>query len=172
MSDPAQAVRGRAADGSPQESFWDWALRAYAAPGVQEACLQLQDGTGQNVPLLLWAAWTAATGRALDEDTIEGACDCARAWDETAVAPLRALRRALKGVNPDIDDAARESLRAQVKAVELSAERHLMAGLEALAPAPTGPPKPPIEALVAVARVWARVVPRPALTTLAERLPA
>lgn len=173
MSDPAQAVSGRAANGSPQESaFWDWALKAYAAPGVQEACLQLQDGTGQNVPLLLWAAWTAATGRPLDEDAIEGACDCARAWDETAVTPLRTLRRSLKGVNPDIDDAARESLREAVKAVELSAERHLMSGLEALAPAPLGPPRPSIEALVAVARVWARVVPRPALTTLAERLPA
>ena len=61
------------------DPFWDWALKAYAAPGVQEACLQLQDGTGQNVPLLLWAGWTAATGRVLDEDAIEGACDCARA---------------------------------------------------------------------------------------------
>lgn len=166
-------MSGRAANGSPQESaFWDWALKAYAAPGVQEACLQLQDGTGQNVPLLLWAAWTAATGRALDNDAVEGACDCARAWDEAAVTPLRTLRRTLKGTNPDIDNAAREALRDQVKAVELAAERHLMAGLEALAPAPAGPPRAAIEALVAVARVWARVVPRPALTTLAERLPA
>ncbi len=156
----------------PESSFWDWALKAYSAPGVQETCLQLQDGTGQNVPLLLWAAWSAATGRRLDEDAVEGACDCARAWDETAVAPLRALRRTLKGVNPDIDDAARESLREAVKTVELAAERHLMAGLEALAPAPSGPPRPAIDALVAVARVWSRVVPRPGLTTLAERLPA
>lgn len=154
------------------ELFWDWAAKAYAAPGVSEACLQLQDGTGQNVPLLLWAAWTAVTGRILDEDAIEGACDCARAWDAAAVSPLRAIRRTLKGVNPDIDNAAREALRDAVKGVELAAERHLMAGLEALAPAPTTAPRPYIEALAAVARVWARVVPRPALTTLAERLPA
>lgn len=173
MNEPAQAVSGRAANGSPQESpFWDWALKAYAAPGVSDACLQLQDGTGQNVPLLLWAGWTAATGRVLDEDSIEGACDCARAWDAAAVSPLRTLRRTLKNTNPDIDNAARESLREAVKAVELSAERHLMAGLEALAPPSSGPPRPAIEALVAVARVWSRVVPRPALTTLAERLPA
>lgn len=167
MSDPAQA-----ASGNPRESFWDWALKAYAAPGVQEACLQLQDDTGQNVPLLLWAAWTAATGRPLDEDAIEGACDCARAWDEAAVTPLRTLRRSLKATNPDIDNAAREALRDQVKAVELAAERHLMSGLEALAPPSSGALTPYIEALVAVARVWTRVVPRPALTTLAERLPA
>lgn len=153
-------------------SFWDWALTAYAAPGVQETCLQLQDTAGQNVPLLLWAGWTAATGRPLDEDAIEGACDCARAWDEAAVTPLRALRRTLKGVNPDIDNAAREALRDQVKAVELAAERHMMAGLEALAPSPTVAPRTPLDALVAVARVWSRVVPRPGLTMLAERLPA
>ncbi|WGM30869.1 TIGR02444 family protein [Brevundimonas sp. NIBR11] len=152
--------------------FWDWALKAYAAPGVQEACLQLQDRTGQNVPLLLWAAWTAATGRPLDEDAIEGACDTARAWDAAAVEPLRAVRRTLKATNPDMDGTAREALRDQVKAVELAAERHLMAGLEALAPASSGSPSPYIEALVAVARLWTRVVPRPALTTLAERLPA
>ncbi len=156
----------------PDTSFWDWALKAYAAPGVSEACLQLQDGTGQNVPLLLWAAWTAATGRPLDEDTIEGACDCARAWDETAVTPLRTLRRTLKGVNPDIEDDAREALRVQVKAVELAAERHLMSGLEALAPAPTTGQRPTIDALVAVARIWTRVVPRPALMALSECLPA
>ena len=153
-------------------TFWDWALKAYAAPGVQDACLQLQDASGQNVPLLLWAGWTAATGRVLDADSIEGACDCARAWDEAAVSPLRTLRRTLKGVNPDIDNAAREALRHQVKAVELAAERHLMAGLEAIAPEPTTAPRAALDALVAVARVWSRIVPRPALTTLAERLPA
>lgn len=154
------------------DTFWDWALTAYAAPGVQHACLELQDAGGQNVPLLLWAAWTAATGRPLDDDAIEAACDCARAWDAVAVSPLRAIRRTLKAVNPDIDNAARESLREAVKAVELSAERHLIIGLEALAPAPSGPPSPPLDALVAVSRVWSRVTPRPWLQTLADRLPA
>ena len=169
MSDHAQA----GGDDSAQDTaFWDWALRAYAAPGVQEICLQLQDTAGQNVPLLLWAAWTAATGRPIDEDAVEGACDCARAWDAAAISPLRAVRRTLKGTNPDMDNAARENLREAVKAVELASERHMMAGLQALVPAEPGPPLPALDALVAVARIWSRVVPRPALTTLAERLPA
>ncbi|MES2860515.1 MAG: TIGR02444 family protein [Pseudomonadota bacterium] len=153
-------------------ALWDWAVAAYAAPGVSDACLHLQDTSGQNVPLLLWAAWTAATGRPLDEDTIEAACDSARAWETSAVTPLRAIRRALKGPILDIDNTAREALREQVKAVELAAERHLLAGLEALPLASSGPSQPPIEALVAVARVWSRVVPRPALIALADRLPA
>lgn len=153
-------------------AFWDWALVAYRAPGVSEACLDLQDGAGQNVPLLLWAGWTAATGRALDADTVEAACDAARAWENVAVLPLRTVRRTLKKPIPDLGDAGREALHDQIKAVELAAERHLMADLEALIEAAPGVPRPTVDALVAVARVWSRVVPRPALTTLAERLPA
>jgi hypothetical protein len=82
------------------------------------------------------------------------------------------VRRTLKAPIPDIGDAGREALREQVKAIELAAERALMADLEALAPAGSGLTMPKLEALVAVARVWTRVVPRPALGVLAERLPA
>ncbi len=153
-------------------SLWDWAVHAYAAEGVSETCLTLQDVHDQNVPLLLWAAWTAATGRRPDDETIEAAADTARAWDLAAVAPLRAVRRTLKAPIPDIDDPAREAVRTRVKAIELEAERHLLAALEALSPAPDAAPQPPITALAAAARAWGTVTPRPALVRLAERLPA
>ncbi len=152
--------------------LWDWAVRAYASDGVGEACLHLQDAAGQNVPLLLWAAWAARTGRTPDADTLEAACDIARAWQETAIAPLRSVRRALKGRNPDLEDADREAVRAQVKAVELEAERRLLAALEALSPLPEGAARPVLEALIAVARQWSPMTPRAGLTALAERLPA
>jgi uncharacterized protein (TIGR02444 family) len=152
-------------------SLWDWARTAYAAEGVADACLELQDAAGQNVPLLLWAAWCAAEGRVPDEDALEAAGDTARAWQETAIAPLRAVRRALKPRAPDLDDEAREAVRAQVKAVELEAERRLLTALEALAPAPSGPPGPPIALLVAAARAWSPMTPRAGLVQLADRLP-
>jgi uncharacterized protein (TIGR02444 family) len=152
--------------------LWDWARTAYAVDGVADACLELQDAAGQNVPLLLWAAWCAAEGRAPDEDALEAAGDTARAWQDTAIAPLRAVRRALKPRAPDLDDGDREAVRAQVKAVELEAERCLLAALEALAPAPSGSSRPPINALVAAARVWSPTTPRAGLVRLAERLPA
>jgi len=152
--------------------LWDWAVKAYAADGVGEACLHLQDAAGQNVPLLLWAAWAARTGRTPDADTLEAACDVARAWQEAAIAPLRAVRRAMKGRNPDLEDTDREAVRAQVKAVELEAERRLLAALETLSPLPGGPPRPVLEAMIAVARQWSPMTPRPGLTALAERLPA
>ena len=53
--------------------LWDWAIAAYGAPGVAEACLALQDSNEQNVPLLLWSAWVARTGRKPDVETIEAA---------------------------------------------------------------------------------------------------
>jgi uncharacterized protein (TIGR02444 family) len=152
--------------------LWAWTLKAYDAPGVAEACLSLQDHNEQNVPLMLWAAWVAVTGRRPDEETIEAACDAARAYDTVVVAPLRAVRQTLKAPIPDIDNDHREALRQQVKALELDAERRLMLELEALAPAPSGAPRRAIDGLAETAKLWARVVPRPALTTLADRLPA
>ena len=99
-------------------SLWDWALTTYAAEGVADACLELQETAGQNIPLLLWAAWCAHTGRTPDEDALEAAGDTARAWQETAIGPLRAVRRARKARAPDLDDTDREAVRAGVKAVE------------------------------------------------------
>ena len=152
--------------------LWDWAVAAYGAPGVSQACLALQDDHDQNAPLLLWSAWVAATGRRPDAETLEAVCDTARAWDGVVVGPLRAMRRTLKAPVPDIDDGPRETIRNRVKALELEAERHLLEALEALAPEPTGPPRPAIDALAATARVWAPVTPRPALIRLADALPA
>lgn len=152
--------------------LWTWAVSAYDAPGVAEACLSLQDHNEQNVPLLLWGAWIAVTGRRPDEETIEAACDAARAYDSVIVAPLRAVRRTLRAPVPDIENDHREALRQQVKTVELDAERRLMLELESLAPAPSGAPRRAIDGLAETARLWTRIVPRPALTTLADRLPA
>lgn len=153
-------------------SLWDWSVRVWAVESVQAASLDLQDAQGQNLPLLLWAAWCAQTGRTPDADDIEAACDTARVWQETTVAPLRAIRRQLKTRVPDYADADREAVRAQVKAIELDAERRLLAALEALAPAPSGSPRPVFPALVAVAREWSPITPRRSLELLAERLPA
>lgn len=152
--------------------LWDWSLRAWAVAAVQTAALDLQDAQGQNLPLILWAAWCARTGRVPDADDIEAACDTARVWQETAVAPLRAVRRALKSRMPDFEDADREAIRAQVKAIELDAEKRLLATLEALAPAPAGAAKPVLPALIAVAREWSPITPRRSLELFAERLPA
>ncbi len=153
-------------------TLWDWAVAAYAAPGVAEACLHLQDAADQSVPLLLWAAWCARTGRPLDADTIETGCDIARAWSDAAIAPLRAVRRTLKTPLADIATPDREAVREAVKALELDCERRLLSALEAGSAPPSGPPGDALAALVAVSRGWSRMIPRAGLNDLAERLPA
>jgi uncharacterized protein (TIGR02444 family) len=129
--------------------LWDWALTAYARPGVAAICLALQDGHDQNVPLLLAAAWAASEGRTLDLDR---AVAVARAWEADVVGPLRSARRGLKISQSPIPDSGREALRETVKAVELEAERLLLAALESLAwPGEAAPLEP---ALAAVAARW------------------
>ncbi|HWE44760.1 MAG TPA: TIGR02444 family protein [Caulobacteraceae bacterium] len=149
---------------------WDWASAAYAREGVEAACLDLQDGYDQSIPYLLWAAWAAATGRLLDAEALEFGSETARVWDNAAVEPLRVIRRRLKKPIPDMGDTAREILRVQVKAAELTAERLLLEDLETLAPPQNGQPLPLAQALVAAAKAWSSVTPRAQLETLASAL--
>jgi uncharacterized protein (TIGR02444 family) len=146
-------------------SLWDWIVAAYARPGVAETCLRLQDEFGQNTSLLLWA-WRAAPA---DPALLASAAAAARAWEETALAPLRAVRRALKAPAPPVADAAREALREDVKAAELLAERILVETLEGLGGAPVGG-SGGLDRLIAVAQTWGRPAPDAALASLAAAL--
>ncbi|WP_240623285.1 TIGR02444 family protein [Brevundimonas lutea] len=160
---------------SANGSLWDWAVAAYGASGVQAASLMLQDTAGQSVPLLLWAAWTARTGRAVDDETMEAAVDTATAWTEAAVAPLRAVRVRLKAPLSDLEPEARERVRTEVKRVELMAEQALLADLEMLTDGAAGEPlsdDATLDRLVEAARAWNGRVPREGLKALRDRLPA
>jgi uncharacterized protein (TIGR02444 family) len=150
---------------------WDWAVAAYARPGVEEALLELQDRWGQSVPLLLVAAWAGTAGRPLSSERLEAAVETARAYEATVISPLRAIRRTLKAPVPDLEDAARLGIREQVKALELDAERRLIGALEAIAcEADAKAPEPVSHALAAAAHLWSRVIPRAELAALAARL--
>lgn len=149
--------------------LWDWAVAVYARPGVEAACLELQDDHGQNVPLLLWGVWAGAT----DPDLAAEAAHAARHWEQAVVGPLRIARRALKSPAPAIAEAGRERLRQEVKAAELAAERLLLEGLEMLTPAPTpgGDAVRPLAALWAASAAWGTSPDAP-LAALAELLEA
>ena len=146
--------------------LWDWALAAYAKPAVAQACLDLQDAHGQNVPYLLWAAWAAGEGRSADP---KAAARLMRLWDTEVGAPLRGVRRALKPARPAVADTARETLREAIKGVELHGERVLMESLESLS-GPAGPPCPLLEALLVAAAASGDPPRRAALEHLADAL--
>ena len=111
-------------------SLWDFSLLHYALPGVAEACLQLQDGHGANVNLLLWCVWLEQRGLVLDEVRLRNAQQRIHSWDEHYVIPLRHLRRRMKA-EFGVADAAIEQLRTQIKQAELLAEKQLQLLLEA-----------------------------------------
>ena len=144
--------------------IWDWMLQAYAQPGVPEACLVLQDEHGQNTSLLLWAVYAEAK----DPAVLGRAAETARAWDRTALTPLRDVRRALKPSLPPFDDGARQALRDEVKALELAAERLLVETLDHLSKDRRGAHA--LDALQAASKAWGPPAPANAMAALAAAL--
>jgi uncharacterized protein (TIGR02444 family) len=144
--------------------IWEWAKRAYARPGVADLCLNFQDSYGQNVCLLLWAAWAGPR----EGVTLAEAVALTSEWEGGVVHPLRAARRALKAPLDPLDEGGREALRQAVKAAELTAERLL---LEALAKIDAGPRATSMEhSLAAAARAWGAPPPDTELAALAAAL--
>jgi uncharacterized protein (TIGR02444 family) len=146
----------------PGRGIWPWAQAAYARPGVAEACLTLQDRHGQNVCLLLWAAWSGAPAQRLPD-----AVALVRRWEGEVVGPVRQARRALKSDIPPISEGGRLQLREVIRAAELDAERLLLEALASL-----GPPERTAAAgsLDAAAAAWGRSPPDAALAALARAL--
>ncbi|NUU33725.1 TIGR02444 family protein [Pseudomonas sp. C2B4] len=103
--------------------LWSFSLTLYARPGVEQACLQLQSA-GVNVCLLLCGAWLGQRGVACSEPRLQQLRSVAGPWDADVVQPLRALRTQWKSTAAQ--DAELRTLREQVKALELEAERHLL----------------------------------------------
>ena len=140
--------------------LWRFALEVYARPGVEALLLELQDRHGQSVPFLLWRLWMAAEARPADPEILMAAAELARGWETVATGPLRALRRAQAGGVARAPAQALQALRAQVKALELEAERMLLEMLEASSPPPSGQPaSAPAPALAEAARVWGGAAP-------------
>jgi uncharacterized protein (TIGR02444 family) len=112
--------------------FWRFAGAIYAHDGVARACLDLQDQGGADIPVLLFAFFCGADGRGrLDAAQLERAIQAITPWRDGVVAPLRALRRAMRQPIGGITD---EALRSRIKRIELAAERRQMDTLSRLLP--------------------------------------
>ena len=115
-------TRRHGAAGNAGEAFWRFSLALYARPGVAAALLALQDRAGRNVNQILFALWLGAVhGERLDSAGLAAAQAVIDPLDGEIVAPLRRLRRRLKGAaERDI-----EPLRRRVGALEIDAERRM-----------------------------------------------
>ena len=112
-----------------QTDLWNYCLNLYARPGVEQACLHLQD-QGLDVCLLLCAAWLQERAVACDELRLGQLNACAGPWQREVVQPLRELRTHWR--KTAAHDDALAALRAQIKSLELEAERTLLRRLESV----------------------------------------
>jgi uncharacterized protein (TIGR02444 family) len=143
--------------------FWTFSLAVYDAPGVSAECIALQDTLGADVNVLLFCAWLgAAHGRALTAEDIAAIEAAVQPWRDTAIRPLRAVRRDIKAL-PDSTDETIAALRKDVAALELRAEQIEQAMLYRLMPMLTASPaKTTAEAIHRNVSVFlARTAPAP-----------
>ncbi len=109
--------------------LWSFAQHYYQRPGVEAACLHLQD-RGSDVCLLLCAAWLGKRGVAHSPARAECLRAGAGPWQREVVQPLRHLRLAWRATAAG--DPALAALREQIKNLELQAEREQLERLAAL----------------------------------------
>ena len=127
------------AETKPQGSpFWRFSLRFYRQPGVADACIALQEGSGVDVNLLLYLLWQATQRRAFAAADVASLESQIGPWREATVIPLRGVRRALKVPPALVAAGTAEAFRTRIKAVELEAERLQQEAMYELA-APAGP---------------------------------
>jgi uncharacterized protein (TIGR02444 family) len=107
----------------PPCELWDFAVAAYAKPGVASACLSLQTRRGVDVNLLLFCLWLGVSGRGrLAPEALRRAAESVAPWHDRVVRSLRAARDGLKGASIPVEPALVQRLRARVLALELEAE--------------------------------------------------
>ncbi|MDU9391089.1 TIGR02444 family protein [Pseudomonas sp. zfem002] len=109
--------------------LWDFAIELYARPGVEAACLDLQE-QGADVCLLLCAAWLERRRAGISEERLEQLRQLAGPWQSTVVRPLRALRQQWRA--DATNDPQLAALRERLKALELDAERLQLQRLQAI----------------------------------------
>jgi uncharacterized protein (TIGR02444 family) len=136
----------------PANPFWRFSLRIYRSPGVQEACLALQEHCGADVNLLLFCGWAGREGRQLHPQELRRAMACVGSWQSKVIAPLRLARRGLKTASIDESAAALAlPLRKRFLALELALEHVEQSLLQELASqwAPPAQRVPPGRAIAA-----------------------
>jgi uncharacterized protein (TIGR02444 family) len=107
----------------PPSQLWDYAVKLYNNAEVSAACLRLQDRRGLDVNMLLFCVWVAASGRGrLSEEELAAGIEAGRRWQAEVVAPLRHVRRYLKGSIDPADSRLASELRRGVADSELFAE--------------------------------------------------
>jgi len=101
--------------------FWDFSLALYRQPGVQEACLDLQDHAGLDVNLLLYCCWAGQGGHVFTHNELRRLQGLSANWQGGILRPFRQIRQRI-GKESDAEGcyAAAKSLELQLERLEQS----------------------------------------------------
>ena len=104
--------------------MWRFALDFHSAPGIGDACVELQDRVGVDVIALIAVLYAyAVKQRHLTAADISSLRADMRSWRDETVLPLRRLRRGLKSPPAGFPPAETEMLRKTIHKAELKAEQ-------------------------------------------------
>ncbi len=148
---------------SQPSDFWDFSVRTYSQPGVEAACLALQNRHELDVNLLLYCCWIGASRGPLAETDLTAALEFSATWSTNVVRPLREARSWMKTTGCQSERLPRTdcmNVRAAIKATELAAERLQQIGLEALSEPKPARPLPADEQLEATVSNLTRYLSR------------
>ncbi|WP_404376233.1 TIGR02444 family protein [Vreelandella aquamarina] len=104
-----------------QRPLWDFALALYAQPGVEQACLTLQDDAGVDVCELLFHCWLYHHGLQAEPGALAAIREERHRWQQQVTATLRQLRRDLKSQAAHSESIS--TLRKTLQTAEIQAER-------------------------------------------------
>lgn len=113
-------------------NFWEFSLRVYKDPEVAQSCLSLQNRHGLDVNMLLFCCWYGTAYGKIPVPLLTQAYHHSTDWRRHVVQPLRSTRTWMKntGKPGPGTESEFEVLRAQIKSVELSAEKMQQQALE------------------------------------------
>ena len=105
-------------------SFWDFSIQLYAKPGVEQACLAMQNKFGLDVNNVLFCLWHGQLYGEFPNSTLSQMIVFTNEWRTNVVQPLRSARSWMKGKENLIDasEGSFENLRSSIKKLELQAE--------------------------------------------------
>ena len=102
-------------------SLWEFSLELYGRPGVQSACLSLQEDMGMDVNILLYCCWRGP----METEELESLMTKLGPWQRGVVSGLRTVRQLIKPMIKDLSEHSEvvAQLRKKIAGLELEAEK-------------------------------------------------
>lgn len=101
-----------------KNDLWDFTLKFYQQPDVEQSCLALQNQYGLSINRLIYACWCSCRGLRQQQGVVDGAAD---QWQAEITHPLRQLRYMVRKEKSEQD--ALEPCYLALRKAELACEQ-------------------------------------------------